>query len=129
LVLRTRRLGRPEYELDFSVGGREYSRGTWQGGPSFAYEAVYRDIVPGERLVYAYDMYTDDTRILVSLGTVEMSPTDDGTRLTYTEQGAYLDGLDTPEQREQGTIELLDELGRGPRGGARVRLTRRGMLP
>ena len=36
---------------------------------------------------------------------------DAGTRLTYTEQGAYLDGLDTPEQREEGTAQLLDALG------------------
>ena len=28
------------------------------------------------------------------------------------EHGAYLDGLDTPEEREHGTIELLDALGR-----------------
>jgi uncharacterized protein YndB with AHSA1/START domain len=74
--------------------------------------AVYRDIVPGERLVYAYDMYSDDTRISVSLGTVELAPVGDGTRLTYTEQGAYLDGLDTPEEREHGTNELFDALGR-----------------
>jgi hypothetical protein len=37
---------------------------------------------------------------------------------TSTEQGAFLDGLDTPDQREQGTGSLLDALGeelqRGP---------------
>jgi hypothetical protein len=34
-----------------------------------------------------------------------------GTRLIFTEQGAYLDGHDTPAQREQGTGALLDTLG------------------
>lgn len=29
----------------------------------------------------------------------------------YTEQGACLDGLDTPDAREHGTRELLDALG------------------
>jgi hypothetical protein len=34
----------------------------------------------------------------------------DGTRLTYTEQGVHLDGLDTVEGREEGTRGLLDLL-------------------
>nr|WP_227011749.1 hypothetical protein [Paenibacillus lutimineralis] len=31
--------------------------------------------------------------------------------LIYTEQGVFLDDLDTPEQREHGTKVLLDRLG------------------
>ena len=104
--------GPAEYELDFRVGGREVSRGGPPDGPSFTYDATYRDIVPGERFVYAYDMYSDETRISVSLGTLELAPTGSGTRLTYTEQAAMLDGLDTIEERRRGTIELLDALGR-----------------
>ena len=103
---------RSSSELDFRVGGREVNSGGPPGGPSFTYEATYRDIVPGERFIYAYDMYSDDVRISVSLGTVELAPAGVGTRLTYTEQAAMLDGLDTVEQRERGTIELLDALGR-----------------
>jgi uncharacterized protein YndB with AHSA1/START domain len=99
-----------EYELDFQIGGRELNRGIMEGN-TYTYEARYRDIVPDERLVYAYDMYLDETRISVSLGTVELKPDGDGTRLTYTEQGAFLDGLDSPEQRQQGTGGLLDALG------------------
>ena len=34
----------------------------------------------------------------------------DGTALTYTEQGAYLDGIDQPELRREGTMEMLDNL-------------------
>jgi uncharacterized protein YndB with AHSA1/START domain len=104
--------GPDEFELDFRVGGREVSRGGPPGGPIFTYEATYRDIVPGERFVYAYDMYSDDVRISVSLGAVELTPEASGTKLTYTDHGAYLDGLDTPEEREHGTNELLDALGR-----------------
>ena len=102
--------GVAEYELDFRVGGREFNRGTVEG-QDYTFEARYQDIVPDERIVYAYDMHTGDRRISVSLGTVQLEPEGDGTRLTYTEQGAYLDGLDTPEQRQQGTGGLFDALG------------------
>jgi len=57
-------------------------------------------------------MYSDDVRISVSLGAVELAPDGDGTRLTYTDHGCYLGGLDTPEEREHGTNALLDALGR-----------------
>jgi hypothetical protein len=40
-----------------------------------------------------------------------LKPEGGGTRLTYTEQGTFLDGHDTPAQREQGTRDLLDALG------------------
>ena len=66
--------------------------------------------MPDQRIVYSYDMHLDDRRISVSLGTVEIEPTDGGSRLRYTEQGVFLDGLDTPQAREQGTRELLDAL-------------------
>jgi uncharacterized protein YndB with AHSA1/START domain len=108
--------GPSEYELDFRVGGREMSRGGPADGPSFTYEATFRDIVPGERIVYAYDMFSDDRRISVSLGTLELAAAGSGTRLTYTEQAAMLDGLDTIEARRQGTDELFDALGRALAG-------------
>jgi uncharacterized protein YndB with AHSA1/START domain len=60
---------------------------------------------------YTYDMYRDETRISVSLATVEFKPEGGGTRVIYTEQGAFLDGEDKPEYREQGTGSLFDALG------------------
>jgi uncharacterized protein YndB with AHSA1/START domain len=77
----------------------------------YAYEAIYRDIVPPERIVYTYDMLIDGTRISVSLATVDLRAEGDGTRLVYTEQGAFLDGHDTPGERDQGMGSLLDALG------------------
>jgi uncharacterized protein YndB with AHSA1/START domain len=103
--------GTGEFELDFRVGGRELNRGTAPNGQAYTFEAHYQDIVPDERIVYTYEMHLDDKRISVSLGTVELKPAETGTRLVYTEQGAFLDGLDTPAQREQGTGGLLDALG------------------
>ncbi|MDQ3702622.1 MAG: SRPBCC domain-containing protein, partial [Chloroflexota bacterium] len=87
------------------------NRGGPRGGPVHAYEAYYQDIVPGERIVLTYVMHLDGTRISVSLATIEFRSAGAGTRLTFTEQGAFLDGQDAPAQREQGTAELLDALG------------------
>jgi uncharacterized protein YndB with AHSA1/START domain len=101
--------GSEDFELDFRVGGREFNRGTVEG-QQYTFEARYEDIVPDERIVYSYDMHLDGTRISVSLATVELKPAEAGTRLIFTEQGAFLDGLDTPGLREQGTGSLLDAL-------------------
>jgi uncharacterized protein YndB with AHSA1/START domain len=99
-----------DYELDFRVGGREHSRGEVKED-TYTFECLYQDIVDNERIVYTYDMHLGKTRISVSLATVELHPEGDGTRLVFTEQGAFLDGLDTPDQRESGTGTLLDALG------------------
>ena len=55
-------------------------------------------------------MRRDEARISVSVATIEFAPAGDGTKLTLTEQGAYLDGLDDPAEREHGTGELLGAL-------------------
>lgn len=101
-----------DYELDFRVGGREWISGGPPEGPLYTYEAIIRDIVPNERIVHTYEMKLDGKRISVSVATVEFHAVDDKTRLVLTEQGVYLDGLDNPAQREQGTRELLDALSR-----------------
>jgi hypothetical protein len=65
--------------------------------------------------VYSYEMYADDARISVSVATIEFAKSGDGTALTWTEQGAYLDGIDgpqAPELRKGGTAEMLDGLTR-----------------
>jgi hypothetical protein len=46
----------------------------------------------------------------VSLVTVELAPDGDGTRLTFTEDGAFFDGLEDPAVRRDGTGSLLDAL-------------------
>ena len=103
--------GTTGYALDFRVGGNETNRGGPPGGPVYTYDATYRDIVPGERIVYGYTMAADDTLISVSVTTVEFAAAPSGTTLTFTEQGVFLDGADTPDIREKGTGELLDALG------------------
>ena len=99
------------FEVDFRVGGREMNRGGPKDGPMHSFEALYYDIVPDQRIVYSYEMHLDDKRISVSLATIELAPAADGTRLTLTEQGAYLDDFDDPKLRETGTRDLLEALG------------------
>jgi uncharacterized protein YndB with AHSA1/START domain len=106
-----------EYDLDFRVGGSERGRGALPDGRQYAFEALYRDIVPEQRIVYTYDMFLDGTRISVSVATAEFAPEGDGTRLVFTEQGAFLDGHETPTRREQGWGSLLDSLGQWLQSG------------
>jgi uncharacterized protein YndB with AHSA1/START domain len=98
-------------ELDFRVGGTEVNRGGPPDGPVYTYEATYKDIVANERIVYGYSMDADGALISVSVTTVEFAPSGDGTTLTFTEQGVFLDGADTPATRQTGSEELLDQLG------------------
>src|SRR6185369_1975670 len=99
------------HKLDFRVGGKETVSGGPPGGPVHYYNCTYQDIVPNERIVTTYDMHLDKARISVSLATVEFKVAGAGTRLVLTEQGAFLDGFDKPELREEGTKGLLDQLG------------------
>jgi uncharacterized protein YndB with AHSA1/START domain len=99
-------------EFDFRAGGRERFGNKWQG-TSFRYDALYYDIVPDLRIIYSYEMYANDVRISVSVATIEFAKSNGGTTLSWTEQGAYLDGIDGPgasELRKEGIGEMLDNL-------------------
>jgi uncharacterized protein YndB with AHSA1/START domain len=99
-------------ELDFRVGGHELHQGIDPRGNAYTFRAVYGDIVEPERILYTYEMLIGETRISVSVATVELRPDGEGTLLVYTEQAALLDGHDTPAQRQHGMGGLLDALGR-----------------
>jgi uncharacterized protein YndB with AHSA1/START domain len=100
-----------ERAIDVRPGGHERLVGRWRDGAVTTFAAVYHDVVPGERLVYAYDMYHDGRKLSVSLATIELTAEGAGTRLSLTEQGAFLDGYDDAGSRERGTGALLDALG------------------
>lgn len=59
-----------------------------------------------------YDVILKGRKISVSMFTVELFPTEAGTRLVSTEQGAFLDELDTNEQRQIGAESDLETLER-----------------
>jgi uncharacterized protein YndB with AHSA1/START domain len=103
--------GPGKHEMDFRVGGEEISVGGPPGETVHTYRARFHDIVPDERIVTTYEMYMDDIRTSVSVCTIELTPVAGGTRLVMNEQGAFLDGHDTPGSREEGTNGLLDALG------------------
>jgi uncharacterized protein YndB with AHSA1/START domain len=105
------------YELDFRVGGREVNRGGPPGGPVYTFESEFRDIIPEQRIVYTNEMYADESRISVSVATVQFRGQGATTQLVLTEQGVFLDGHDTGAQREEGTRSLLDSLAAVLKGG------------
>lgn len=97
---------------DFRVGGHEVSRFGPPGDPIFRAETHYLDIVPDQRIVMAGTMAERETPISASIATVELLPAGDDTRMIYTEQAAFLDGRDVPENRVRGWGEILDKLDR-----------------
>ena len=103
------------YEMDFRVGGKEYyasrfKEGTPVAGLSLKSENIYRDIVPNRRMIFTSTMAMEDRCFSISLGTVELLPTENGTDLILTFQSAFLEGADGPEMREAGWRALLDKL-------------------
>src|SRR5271156_2948403 len=96
-----------EFEMDFRVGGTErfryrFKEGTPFKGVALTSEGHVQDIVPDRRIVIASTMTMGDKRISSSLVTVEFLPTDEGTDLICTHQGAFFEGSDGPQMREAG---------------------------
>jgi uncharacterized protein YndB with AHSA1/START domain len=103
------------FEMDFRVGGRDRTQSRFKEGSPFPgtaliAEVIYQDIVPNRRIVIAYTMALGDRRFSASQGTFELLPTDNGTNLIFTEQGAFFEAADGPQMREQGWRALLDHL-------------------
>lgn len=99
-----------DYRLDFRIGGTEWMRGA-AAGDVYTYEARYDDIVENERIVYSYYMLRGETRISVSVTSVEFTDEDGKTKLVLNEHGLYLDGQDQPALRFEGVSGQLDALG------------------
>jgi hypothetical protein len=75
-------------------------------------------------------MHADDRLISVSVASIEFAAEGDGTRLTLTEHGAFLDGQETPAQREHGTVRAAGQARRHSGPGTRLKLrVGHGLLP
>jgi uncharacterized protein YndB with AHSA1/START domain len=101
------------YEMQFEVGGKDRARFSHTGpmeGIPFSNEGTYQDIVPDRRVVLASTMSMGEKRISSSLTTFELLPTETGTDLIFTHQGAFFEGSDGPEMREGGWRRLLERL-------------------
>ena len=106
-----------EFTLDFRVGGAEklqyrFKEGTPFPGVAITREGRYQEIVPNKRIVTASTMDLGGKRISASQVTVELLPTEQGTDLICTHQGAFFEGADGPQMREAGWRKLLDKLAR-----------------
>lgn len=72
-------------------------------------DSIYLDVVPNERVIFAYAMTLGGAPLSSSLSTVEFRPEGKGARIVFTEQGVYLDG--NVEGRIEGTEQLMARLG------------------
>lgn len=104
-----------KFEMDFRVGGAERLEYRFKEGSPFPGVALtslgsYHDIVPNERIVTSSTMALGGKRISASLVTFEFLPTDRGTDLICTHQGAFFEGSGGPQMREAGWRKLLDQL-------------------
>lgn len=105
---------------DFRVGGQGGGRYRF-GGPDAEVgfnHTRFLDIVDSRRIILSYvmgrELGSETRRESASLATVELSPDGRGTRLVYTEQGAYFgaDGGAHIPLREEGCAAMLENLGR-----------------
>lgn len=90
------------HTLDFRIDGTEVSRVVAPDGTVHLMQARFFDIVPDQRIVYAYEMRLDETRISVSLVTVTFTGAA-RTKMTFTEQVTFLDGHGDLDERREGT--------------------------
>jgi len=98
------------FDMEFEVGRFERWQFRFKGGELITTEMMYQDIVPNQRIVFVYTMDFGDKRASSSQTTIELIPDGTGTKLVFTEQGAFFDGVDQAAGREEGTRGLLDAL-------------------
>jgi uncharacterized protein YndB with AHSA1/START domain len=104
-----------DFQMDFRVGGIEKLRyrlneSTPFPGVEISSEGSFQDIVPNRLIVTASSMALGGKRISAALVTIELLPSDSGTDLICTHQGAYFEGADGPKMRESGWHQLFEKL-------------------
>ncbi|RIJ77588.1 polyketide cyclase [Nakamurella silvestris] len=98
------------HELDFRVGGREITRGNAGDGSDLTFASTYQEIRPAERIVYSSTLSRREELATVSVTTVEFLAESAGTTLVLTEYGVFLNEMEEPAWREQGTRTWLGQL-------------------
>ncbi len=107
-----------EWAHDFRVGGQGGGRYRFGGQESDVgfNDTLFLDIVENQRIILSYvmgrEVADERRRDSASLATIELAPDGGGTRLTYTEQGAYFgeDGAAHIPLREEGCAEMFENL-------------------
>jgi uncharacterized protein YndB with AHSA1/START domain len=106
-----------EFALRFAIGGTQrltyrFKQGHPLQGLVLMNDGVFQDIIPNQRIVSASAMTLADKRISASLVTFELLPTEKGTDLVCTHQGAFFEGSgpNPAKMREDGWNALMDKL-------------------
>jgi uncharacterized protein YndB with AHSA1/START domain len=107
-----------EFKLNFAEGGTQrlvykMREGTPVAGLVIDNEARFQEIIPNDRVVMATTMKFNGKRALATQITFELVPTQKGTDLICTHQGAYFDSAppQMPELLKQGWTGLLQRIG------------------
>jgi len=106
-----------EFALKFAIGGTQrlsyrFKQGHPLQGMVLLNDGIFQDIIPNQRIVSASAMTLGDKRISASLVTFELLPTEKGTDLVCTHQGAFFEGAgpNPAKMREDGWNALMDNL-------------------
>ncbi|HLO98410.1 MAG TPA: SRPBCC domain-containing protein [Fimbriimonas sp.] len=97
-----------ERRMEFVVDGCEYLKGEFDDNETSTFDSRYLEIVPLERIVYAYRMYVNHDLISVSLATVAFQKESTGTKMTFTEQAVYYGDRFGGKDRLEGSEWLLN---------------------
>lgn len=106
------------HELDFRPGGSERLTNTFVSGDlreELENRSAFYDIVPNERIVFSYEAIVAGILRWVALVTVDLTATDAGTHLDWSEQYAFVtpstpDGVDDVKHLIGGTRLRLNGL-------------------
>jgi uncharacterized protein YndB with AHSA1/START domain len=106
------------HELDFRVGGTERMTNVFvveDHREELENVATFIDIVPFERIIYTYRAVVDQVVRWAALVTIDLTPTESGTRLMWTEQYSFItlstpDGSDDERHLVGGTRLRLNAL-------------------
>ena len=104
-----------DFHMDFRLGGTErfryrFKEGHPIAGSEIANESTYQDIVGEKRIVMTTRMALNGKPIAVMLATFEFVPTENGTDVILTHQGAYIDWPDGVKMIEMGWRGLVERL-------------------
>lgn len=102
-----------DYDLlsfDFRVGGSDRQAFGPKGDVPYTVATRYDEILPDERIVFAYSVRKGEVRISSSVTSIELTADKGGTLLRMTEQGAFFDGMDDATGRKGGVLHTLGQL-------------------
>ena len=97
-------------ETAFKVGGRDVFRCGPKGAPRFQGETTYHLIVPGRCVISSETVAADGQHLAVSLNTLELEETGEGTKLKLTIQIASSVGEGMIKGFESGNRSALEGL-------------------